>query len=189
MAFMLMSPPVVGALTAKPAAPQRNLIAQSENLGAWGANGAVITGPLGLNALEQFEGFAIASNGNPWHRARALETTATNGDVFSFRLFVRAGSSGKLRIVLWYPATHRGDTFSGPLADMPAHQNGIDLVSNTLHPDGLTRELVLRATVTETGPVEFGLSASSHVAGEDVIVLAAQIETGATASAYQKTPL
>ncbi|WP_417268641.1 phage head spike fiber domain-containing protein [Celeribacter baekdonensis] len=187
MALPLLSPALVTALSSVD--QRRNLVPYSEDASQWAVVGTTVSGPLGLNALGQFSGYAIASSGSQWHRSTIVELPVLAGEIYSVRLFVRTGTSGSMRIMARYiDTTTTSDNLVGAPGSLPASSGSIALVSDTLREDGLTYEIVFRVTAPRATNFQLGLGPNSNAAGENIIALAAQVELGATATAYQPTP-
>lgn len=187
MATPLLTPSIISAITSTPT--KYNLLPFSEDLAQWAPAGCTITGPLGLNALGMFSGYRIESGGSQWHRLTALELPVVGGEIFSVRLYLREGSSSAVRVTARYvDSVINSDNIVGSFSALPGSSGSIEVVENSLEGDGLTRSLVLRITAPRTTLFQLGVGPNSNTVGEDVIALAAQVEKGATASAYQKTP-
>ncbi len=154
----------------------------------WAANGANVSN-LTLGALGQFMGCRVASNGATWNQLAQTNTpTLVAGNEYTVSAWVLMGSSGYARIVLKNVSTgdgtralisSNGYAFEGESA---GPVNGVDI-----RQIGDAYRLTVRFTSNFTSALSLGIGPGSAVIGEDVILLAAQLEEGPTATSYIPT--
>lgn len=187
MALVLLSPPTVDAVTRLRVL--RNLVPYSEDATQWTNYGCSVSGPLGLNALGKFAGHEISSGGATWHGSAVMSLPVHAGDVFVATLFLRTGTSNSLRVTVRYTddsTTHHH--LVGTPGSLPNSSSSIERISETLQSDGLTYQATLRITVPRASEMQFRVGPNSNVPGENITMLAAQLEAGSSATAYQSTP-
>ena len=142
---------------------------------------------LSLNALGIFPGMLVASNGQTWHRATAGNVIPlTNGVTVFFTVYCRPGTSGMFRVEIRNVSAGTGSTISdfigGSSPTKTETAGSISIDSDVLLDDGISRKMVVRFTPNFTGNCQSGAGPASAVAGEDIILLGAQIETVAPTS-------
>lgn len=144
----------------------------------WYASGAMVT-DLSLSALSRFSGCRVASNGANWHRhTRNISMIA--GAPYVMTLYLRAGSSGRL-LIQFKRSNTAISAVSGPIENLAISANSFgapEMRENRLMADGLTRVITLALTPNEGGTVNLGLGPDSVTPGEDVVLLACQVEQG-----------
>lgn len=187
MAFPLLTPPLAASLSS--ATSIYNLLPYSEDVSQWQNEGTMVSGPLNLNANGQFTGYAVSGTGSEWHRTSAVAIPVIEDEVLSARLYLRPGTSNSVRIMARYQDTITSShNLTGALDSLPTTGGNITLMSNTLLADGISREITLSLVSPRDTTLFLNIGANSAISGETVIILAAQLERGATASPYQKTP-
>lgn len=187
MATSLLSPALMSAFYQQNAL--RNLIPYSEDVTQWVNVGTTVTGPLNLNALGWFTGYEIASNGADWHSQIIVSLPAAEDEVFSAKLLLRKGTSQAVRFTVRYSdMITTSQSLYGSLGSLPESSGSITLVSEMLREDGLTYEIVLRITSPRATTLLLRVGPDSDVVGENIVMLAAQVERGEKATTYQKTP-
>lgn len=164
--------------------PVRNLLAASEDISGWSGS-ATMSGPLGLNALGRFTGHALLSNGQDWHRNEMLALTLAQGDMLCTTLWLRPGSANALLFRIRESATLKSHSYSGALDALPLTAGIHQLIADTVLEDGVSRRITLRSTASFDGAATVEIGPYSRVAQQELIVLAAQVERGTHATAYQ----
>ncbi len=164
-----------------------NILSYSEAVAGsgWIPSGAAVSN-LALNALGQFAGCRVASNGATWHRLlHAERPQLSNGVPYRVRCWLRLGSSEQAVIILRnnvgatesrLQITSLGFTVqaaaAGSISDISFRATGENLEISLVFTPNFGRELNL------------GIGPASLVAGEDVIVFGAQITIGTEHSSY-----
>ncbi len=161
-----------------------NLVPHPWDVSQWSKLFAVVSGPLGLNAVQGYPGYAIASDGAYFHRAIYLQHSGTTGNTYTVTLLVRAGTSGNMRMWVRNLDTNSESNFSGPLASLSGTDGGLTIVENTVLADGLTHRILANYTQTADGTLEFAIGPFSSTVGEDVIIVGAQVEEGLVAHPF-----
>lgn len=143
--------------------------------------------PLALNALGRFAGVSVPSSGVIWSRLKA-NVTLTAGTSYAVTCFLRAGSSGAARVVI---SGAGGETHvAGPVGAMAATRGDLGSCSDirqALLADGLTWRVSFVFASAVAGAGHLGLGPASATAGADVILLAMQMEGGATPTSFIET--
>jgi hypothetical protein len=158
----------------------------------WSALGGGTETDLSLNALGYFDGMSYSSNGATWHRVYAPFITYTASTEYAITLYVRAGTSGNIRI------THRDETGSGhetflygaldsELTKSAENAGTIGPVTKTLLPDGSTYLIQYIYTPDFSGNGSIGIGPESTTVGETVILLGVQIEEGSFPTSFIPT--
>ena len=151
----------------------------------WVKVGAVTTTDREDNALGIFNGTAVGSNGAAWSRVKR-NITVTSGTVYSGTFFYKEGTSGRVRLVM--RANGLESVISGEQGSIAVVQSNAGAISVVSEEDyGGIRKVTFKWTPNYTGAAEIGLGAGSTVAGEDVILYAAQLEAGEFPTAYIPT--
>lgn len=179
-----------GALAGLIIEEERTNIVESAFMGLtnWSASGVTAT-PLTLGAMGVFPGVNVASSGASWNR---LNTTVDVVDTltYSATIYCRFGSSGKLRIVFRDPSASTESVLavtSSSTTVVSTVAGGLTPVSNTVMADGITYEVVLLFTAIKDGEMLFGLGPNTGASGDDVVLLAAQLEVGTTPTSFIET--
>ncbi|MBI1417055.1 MAG: hypothetical protein GC146_07530 [Limimaricola sp.] len=188
MSDPLLTPALIGGLGSAQQAV-RNLLMDSEDVRSWGKVAASVSSPLHLNAMGRFSGYALATTGAAWGRANMLSRGVSLGESYVISTYVRPGSTGQFRHVIWYPAANLGDSIAGPISAPATGGNGFTLLGSIPQSDGQSVLIQYRYVATHTGMAEFGLSPNGTTSGDDLIVLAVQIEAGTVPTPYQRKPL
>lgn len=167
--------------------PATNLLTQSRAaLGAGWVQGASTSLNLTLGALGQFAGVSVASNGQTWHRlVHQAEPTVVAATAHTVTVYFRAGTSGRLRMILRAVSTGTETQIGGTIGALAMTQQAAGAITNVAEqvmPDGLTRRLTCTFTPNATGPLSLGIGPDS-VSGT-VQVLGAQIEAGGAPSSF-----
>lgn len=161
-----------------------NLVPSPVDASQWSYLVATYRGPLGLDAVNGYPGHAIESAGAYFHRASYLQTDALLGDAFALTLLVRAGSSGRVRLWVRNLTSGVDRNISGSVDTFAGISGALEVQSNTLLADGLTRAVVATYTAESDGTLDFAIGPHSNVLGEDVVVIGAQVENGLVAHEF-----
>ncbi|MGO4914522.1 phage head spike fiber domain-containing protein [Pseudogemmobacter sp. W21_MBD1_M6] len=153
--------------------------------GGWTASGAAATG-LALAAMGVFPGVSVVGNGAAWNRLlHSNKPPCSSGSPLAITVWLRAGSSGRARIILrdnvGSTETHIAGAVSGMTAEASA-AGGVSNLSRVLQPDGVTTRLAFVFTPSFSGTLSLGIGPDSVVLGETLVVLGAQIEVGTKAT-------
>ena len=148
----------------------------------WVIEGATAT-DLTLGALGQFPGIRAASGGQVWHRVGPPRPTLLGGQSYSVTFLYRPGTSGRVRGAVFSSSPSINCGFFGVPGNLSTFQAGgtLSVQSESLMADAVTRRLVLSVTVAANATVSCAIGPDSVTAGQDIIVLACQVETGAVA--------
>jgi hypothetical protein len=168
-----------------------NLLTYSEVVKGTGwVDSASTSTNLTDGALGVWDGVSVATNGGAFALINASDVAAVNtGDVLTFRVWVKAGTSGRVRVNLRqvdpvnasrvlgeFGSVSSNISSAGPITSIREEDwgNGIVAVSGTI-------------TVNFTGDLQLGIGPDSDVAGETVIAYAAQLEAGSFPTSYIST--
>ncbi len=162
----------------------RNLVDHSEDASTW-ATTTLDVERLDLGALGRFPGFALRSLVNTSDRARFGDFDAIQGEAVWLSLWIRAGSSNAIRLLMRDYVGAVSYVYTGALDALPAGGSWIELVSRDVLADGVSQRLVFRLLPGFDGEARMSIGPASPTPGEDIIVLAAQVERGTAATAYQ----
>lgn len=169
---------------------QRTNIVDESDAFNWGFVGSVGE-TLNENALGEFKGARVASNGATWHRAAPSSSIlVTSGTKYAITMWYRAGTSGRIRVDL----RNSGAAQSGYLyGDVDNPQTIVNTtgdyedVSTTLLPDGVTYELKFIFTPNFSGSLQPSFGPYTATVGEDIIALGMQVEEGSSHTSYIPT--
>lgn len=163
-----------------------NLLAHSAGGSAgWSVSGATLA-PLALDALGLFPGLSIASTGANWHRAMQ-NVAVTAGQSYAVTVWVRAGSSGKATVLLKHNLAGTQSVIEGSLGALAVVSQAAGALAGLgqqLLADGLTWRITLRFSSNATGALSLGIGPFATVAGQTLVLLAAQVEPGEAAGSY-----
>lgn len=166
-----------------------NLLAQSAIAApGWTLSGATMTA-LSLAALGVFAGASVVSAGASWHRAMQ-NFAVTAGVAYAVTLFYRPGSSGKMTVILKHNASSLSSNIEGAIGGLAVTATAAGALAGLeerVLADGVTRRLRVVFASGVSGTLSLGAGPFSAVAGQDVILLGAQVEAGTSASAYIAT--
>jgi len=165
-----------------------NLLLYSEVVDGtgWADVGSTSTN-LTDDALGVWDGVSIASGGQVFHRLNADDDIAvTTGDVLTFRVWVKAGTSNRLRVNLREFDTVTASRVSGEFGSLSATNNSAGPITSVKEEDWGNGIVAVSGTITVnfTGDLEFSIGPDSAVSGETVIAYAAQVEAGSFATSY-----
>lgn len=156
----------------------------------WALSGA--TGEnLSLNALGAFAGVNVVSGGALWHRLLCeARPSLTSGMAYCLTFWFKFGSSGQARIAV----RNNADTpesvvnLTATTATLGA-QNAGTLTASELAALGVDDVYRARLSLVPnfTGEVNFGIGPNSATSGGSIVILGAQLETGANATTYIPT--
>ncbi len=159
----------------------------ADTAGGWTASGGSAE-MLSLAALGRFDGCRISSNGATWHRLlHTNRPPVSAGQVYCLSAWLILGTSGKARCIL---RDNAGGTETRILIDQGIVVEAIDagtIGEVAIVPIGGALRLTIQFTPNYTGDLNIGFGPGSAVAGEDVILLAAQFEQGAAGTSYIET--
>ncbi len=161
-----------------------NLLAHSVASTAHWSTVATSASDLSLNALGRFHGVRVPSSGVVWSRILQV-FPGTSGQSYAITLYYQAGTSPNIRLTIsGRNGASRLSGTHGSLSQTQASIGTFSGISERLLFDGQSREIraVFTATTTETLRLVFG--PESTTVDEDVILLAAQVEEGASFSSY-----
>jgi len=158
----------------------------------WVMLGAGATGTnLSDNALGVFGGVSIASGGGNTNRLNASDLVAvTSGQSITFRVWVKAGTSGRLRIHFLDVATTTSSVVTGSFGSLSNLVGNIGTITSIREEDWGNGIVAVSGTLNSTvtsNQIRLGIGPDSAVAGETVIAYAAQLEVGPTPSSYIPT--
>ncbi len=155
-------------------------------VGSGWVEGGTSSSNLSLAALDQFAGVSVATQGAGWSRLiHDIDPTVTSGSSYSFTLYYRAGTSGRLRGI--FRSSGGNETrFSAEIGTVPVISSvaagAMSINEDIMLIDGVTRRLSLTFTPSFTGTLSIGVGPDSTVVGETVILLGAQFELGSQSS-------
>ena len=181
-----------GLLFVRVEGSSKNLLTHSSALvgAGWSASGS--TGAnLGLNAMGQFPGVQVSGTGAAWNRLlHSNQPSCTAGVPMAMSIWLRAGTSGRTRIILRDMVGNAESHIAGTIGTMTSETISAGSVTNlaqVLQQDGSTIKLTFTFTPNYTGSVSLGVGPDSTTSGATVIVLGAQVETGASPSSFIPT--
>lgn len=160
---------------------QTNLLAHSDaRFGVGWSDVAVTCQNLSLNALGMFDGVHVASSGVRWARlTHDALPDVTAGQSYTFTLLYRAGTSGRIRCIFRTSTgleSRLAGAIGGPLADLGAAAGVMQVASDVVLSDGMTRMLHVSFTAAASGQLSIGIGPDSPTDGETITLLAAQFE-------------
>jgi hypothetical protein len=150
----------------------------------WSVLNATLT-TLSLGAMGLFPGLAVAGGGEKWHRAQVVTGGWSAGTPLQLSVWYLPGSSGEIMVNIRNVTAGVESVATGPAGAVAALSGGAGAISDV-------RNLVLAGGVRKVEMTftpdaaadegRLGVGPNSAVAGEDVIVLGAQIEAGDVAT-------
>lgn len=161
-----------------------NLVAHPTDASQWSYLVATYSGPLGLNAVNGYPGYALRSGGAYFHRAIFHEQAGQSGDEYAITYLVRPGSSGKMRIWAWMPDVGSENNRQRPVASLSGTSGPLSVIENSLMADGVTRKIVATYAQPADGAVKFAIGPASNVVGDDLVVIGVQVESGLVANEF-----
>lgn len=161
-----------------------NLLAHSVASTAHWSTGATSPSDLSLNALGRFPGVRVPSSGVVW--SRLLQAfPGTSGQAYAITLYYQAGTSPDIRLTIsGGNGASRLSGSPGAVSQTQASIGSFSGISERILFDGQTREIRAVFTATTTETLRLGFGPESTTVDEDVILLAAQVEEGASFSSY-----
>lgn len=179
-----------------PKTGRRNLLNYSAiTLGTsmWSASGGILEA-LNLNALGKYPGVHIASNGSDWHRVQSLNSALTlqgkAGEDYTLTVIVMRGNSSRARSVFRNESTATESNIyvnmdTGVASKATSVTAGeIKNVTSVSLGEGIWK-VSHTVTLAADGAIRIGIGPNSSTVGDYVIGLAAQIERGSVATAFQ----
>lgn len=168
-----------------------NLLLYSEVVDGtgWSDNASTSTN-LTDGALGVWDGVSIASGGAAFNRLNADDDiSVTSGDTLTFRVWVKAGTSGRIRINFRDVSTSSTSNILGNFGSITASSTAIGTITSIKEEDWGNGIVTVSGTITVnfTGNLEVGIGPDSAVSGETVIAYAAQVEKAPTPSSYIPT--
>lgn len=171
-------------------APRRGLLTEmvSTNIqpwlactatGGWSASGATVTG-LSLAALGVFAGVQVAGAGNEAHVLASSAFSVTAATVYQVSIWYKAGTSGRLRAVITQSVGGAQSVVRGVVGSLGSTITGAGAISGVADvaiADGC-RRLTFAYTAGATGNITLGIGPDTLTTGQNVVALAAQVETG-----------
>ncbi|GIX12259.1 MAG: hypothetical protein KatS3mg118_0218 [Paracoccaceae bacterium] len=145
--------------------------------------------PAGLSVRGRWGGMVVTSNGNGASRL-SQTLPVVQGETVEIKVYCMPGSSGRLRVQLRNPLTGDASRVRGPfgaLAVVMANAGPVEELVERVAADGVV-EVSLIHRPAFTGDLEIGFGPDSTVAGDTLLLLAAQttrgsyVPTGATAA-------
>lgn len=167
---------------------QTNILSNSAvSVADWGKRN-LVANDLALNGLGRFNGVDIISTGRSWGRLQTVCTLQADTK-YAITAYLRAGATETCRLIV---TSGSGMVIAtGTLNDMSVIRNdaGLDLavIENVLMADGITQRLTMSLLVDTTQTYTLGIGPNSQTAGDSIVLLAVQAETGATTSSYIDT--
>ena len=171
---------------------RQNLLPHSNaSLENWAIEGSPTVTEASENPVLGFGGLKVASNGAVWHRVRPSRLVFSPNTVHSVSIWYRTGSSGKFWAGLYDGSTTPVTNLilnghAGAVSSRFESNGTIFNVRNTdLGND--THRLTFSFSVLSETSGNWGIGPWSNIVGEDVIVYAAQIEVGESATTFMET--
>lgn len=152
---------------------------------SWGVNGGTSVSVAAGAVFAGLNGAVITSGTTEWGRAYSNQIAMTSGASYAVSVWVRAGTSGKLRIEIY--GTGIDLIVSGTIGALAINYQAGGTLSNLTQTDlGSGNWLVqFKAVPTVSASnVTLGIGPSSTTNGKTVIAYAAQVEAGTTATSY-----
>jgi hypothetical protein len=145
---------------------------------------------LSGNYLGLFAGVSIASTGDSWNRIRSGATIPlVSGTAYTVTTWFVAGSSGRARIILRDNTNLTESRITGAIGSLASNSEALGLITNvTQEAIGTVWKVSFTVTANATitnGSVEIG--PDTNTIGQNIILLAAQVETGSVATSYIPT--
>jgi hypothetical protein len=140
---------------------------------------------LTLDALGRFDGLEVISTARQWGSCQTSCALQANVD-YTLTLYLRAGTVETCRLLFAYGSTQavaRGTLSAMVLSREDAGLN-LSIVEQVLLADGVTYRLMMHMSTDTAGTHTLGVGPDSGTAGDSVVLLAGQIETGLIASSY-----
>jgi hypothetical protein len=141
-------------------------------------------------ALGVWDGVSVATNGELFAIINASDVAAVNtGDVLTFRVWVKAGTSGRVRVNLRRVDPVSTSRVRGEFGSLSSDLNSAGPITSIREEDWGNGIVAVSGTITVnfTGNLQLGIGPDSAVAGETVIAYAAQLEVAPTPSSYIPT--
>jgi hypothetical protein len=140
-------------------------------------------------ALGVWDGVSVATNGELFAFLAALNVAVTTGDVLTFRVWVKAGTSGRVRITLRQTDPSNASRVRGEFGSLSSDLSSAGPITSIREEDWGNGIVAVSGTITInfTGDLQFSIGPDSAVAGETVIAYAAQLEAAPTPSSYIPT--
>jgi len=152
----------------------------------WGTSGATATN-LNENYLGVFPGCTVTSGGADWHRiennASAFVTSARD---YAVTVWVKSGTSGKVRIVLRNTGNANETIVSGTfgsISQTSSAYGGTSRIREYNLGNGIYR-IQFRWDCNAAATLNLGIGPESTTNGQTVIALGAQVEEGAFPTSY-----
>lgn len=186
--------PANAARVADWSAPRRGLLTEivSTNLqpwlactasGGWSSGGSTAAN-LALNALGVFQGVQVASAGSEAHALTSTGFNVTAAAVYQVSVWYRAGTSGRLRAVITRATGGAQSVVRGAIGSAAvtiSSAGAISGVTDVAVADGC-RRLTFAYIAAATDTVTLGIGPDSLTSGQNIVALAAQVETGPVAT-------
>ena len=140
-------------------------------------------------ALGVWDGVSVATNGELFAFLAALNVAVSAGDVLTFRVWVKAGTSGRVRITLRQTDPSNASRVRGEFGSLSSDLSSAGPITSIREEDWGNGIVAVSGTITInfTGDLQFSIGPDSAVAGETVIAYAAQLEVAPTPSSYIPT--
>lgn len=155
--------------------------------GRWATTGASVQ-QMSLGAMGLFDGVEVVSQGAGWNRLMHRATPSiTNGQAIEVTAWLRLTSSPVSRIVLRNTASRaesHAQLSGGAMVALTQAAGALFAMQAELQPDGVTWKIAMTMTPNADGALSLGIGPGSSTAGEAIIALAAQVETGAVSTTF-----
>lgn len=140
---------------------------------------------LSLNEMGLFPGLQVASGGATWHRVNVTTGAWTSGTSYRVKAWFKAGSSGRMLLNLRNVDEGNESTVSGNIGAFTVANSSAGTVSSideVVLANGVRVVELTFVPAADTAIGQLGIGPGSNTAGEDVILLGAQIEAGIDAT-------